>query len=281
MERKLPDLDIPENFVTGLVGEDFPEAILGLYRYPCRLKAGIFAFCSEGVLDATINLNRYRIEPDSFITLSPGSVIQFHGSEGPLRVYFVGFSSEFMVNVNLIRSASDFFPVVIEEPVLKLSPEEAELYVDYYKLLRKSFLMQHMQNPEMLKCVLNLFVLGIGQMYREYEGNGKILTRGEELCKKFVQLAMKHYVAERSISFYAEKLRITPQHLSVTVKKVTRRKATDIIARIVVMDAKAQLKSTDLTIQEISYSLNFPNVSFFGKYFKRYVGMSPNEYRKS
>ncbi|MBE5032438.1 helix-turn-helix domain-containing protein [Gallalistipes aquisgranensis] len=281
MERRLPDLDIPENFVTGLVGEDFPESVLGLYRYPCRLKAGIFAFCVEGTMDATINLNRYRIGKNAFITLSPGSVIQFHGSEGRLRVYFVGFSSEFMVNVSLIRSVSDFFPMVIEEPVLSLSEPVADLYTDYYRLLRKSFLLQHTRNPELLKCVLNSFVLGISEMYREYEGSGKTLTRGEELCKKFVQLAMKHYVSERNITFYAEKLRITPQHLSATVKKVTRKNATEIIARIVVMDAKAQLKSTDLTIQEISYSLNFPNVSFFGKYFKRHVGMSPNEYRKS
>jgi AraC-like DNA-binding protein len=47
------------------------------------------------------------------------------------------------------------------------------------------------------------------------------------------------------------------------------------------MDAKSKLKSTDMTIQEISYSLNFPNASFFGKYFKRHVGMTPLEFRES
>ena len=44
---------------------------------------------------------------------------------------------------------------------------------------------------------------------------------------------------------------------------------------------KAKLKSTDMTIQEIAYSLNFPSASFFGKYFKRHMGMSPLEYRNS
>ena len=48
---------------------------------------------------------------------------------------------------------------------------------------------------------------------------------------------------------------------------------------MVIMDAKAQLKSTALPIQEIAYSLHFPNVSFFGKYFKRHVGVGPLEYR--
>jgi AraC family transcriptional activator of pobA len=50
---------------------------------------------------------------------------------------------------------------------------------------------------------------------------------------------------------------------------------------MVIMDAKAQLKSTDLSIHDIAYSLNFTNMSFFGKYFKRHVGMGPLEYRNS
>ena len=55
----------------------------------------------------------------------------------------------------------------------------------------------------------------------------------------------------------------------------------DVISYVVIMDAKAKLKSTDMTIQEIAYSLNFPNASFFGKYFKRYVGMTPLDFRTS
>ena len=55
----------------------------------------------------------------------------------------------------------------------------------------------------------------------------------------------------------------------------------DIISHVVIIDVKARLKSTDMTIQEIAYSLNFPSASFFGKYFKRHMGMSPLEYRNS
>ena len=74
---------------------------------------------------------------------------------------------------------------------------------------------------------------------------------------------------------------MVPQHLCMIVKQKTGRSVSDIIADMVIMDAKSQLKSTDMTIQEISYSLNFPNVSFFGKYFKRYVGASPQKFRNS
>ena len=69
--------------------------------------------------------------------------------------------------------------------------------------------------------------------------------------------------------------------LSTTVNKITGKTVTDIIAKLVITDAEAKLKSTDLTIQEIAYSLNFPDISFFGKYFKRYTGMSPKQYREN
>ena len=79
--------------------------------------------------------------------------------------------------------------------------------------------------------------------------------------------------------FYADKLGISLQHLSTTVRQVTGKSVLDTIAYIVIMDAKAKLKGTNMTIQEIAYSLNFPSASFFGKYFRRYVGMTPLDFR--
>jgi AraC-like DNA-binding protein len=47
------------------------------------------------------------------------------------------------------------------------------------------------------------------------------------------------------------------------------------------LEAKALLKSTNMTIRQISDELNLPSQSFFGKYFKRHIGISPKEYRKN
>lgn len=92
---------------------------------------------------------------------------------------------------------------------------------------------------------------------------------------------MQHYSQERNVSFYADKLGITQAHLSTTIRQATGKTCIDIIASMVIMDAKAQLKSTETSVQDIAYSLNFTNMSFFGKYFKRHVGISPLEYRNS
>lgn len=102
-----------------------------------------------------------------------------------------------------------------------------------------------------------------------------------KICSNFAQLVMQHYNQTRNVAWYAEKLQITHAHLCTTVKQITGKTCVDIISSMVIMDAKSQLKSSQLSIQNISDSLNFANVSFFGKYFKRYVGMSPLEYRNN
>jgi AraC-like DNA-binding protein len=64
------------------------------------------------------------------------------------------------------------------------------------------------------------------------------------------------------------------------IKEASGTTANDWIDRYVVLEAKALLKSTGMTIQQISEELNFSSQSFFGKYFKRRTGMSPSEYKK-
>ena len=75
--------------------------------------------------------------------------------------------------------------------------------------------------------------------------------------------------------------RLKKNQISSIIKQTTGKTCIEIITSMVIMDAKAQLKSTNLSIHDIAYTLNFTNMSFFGKYFKRYVGMSPQEYRNS
>ena len=70
------------------------------------------------------------------------------------------------------------------------------------------------------------------------------------------------------------------KHLSTVVKEISGKTAGEWIDSLVVLEAKALLKSSELSIQEIADELHFANQSFFGKYFKHHTGMSPKEYRR-
>lgn len=278
MNANLPQLDLPRDFV---VGNDITEAILNFYKQTCRLKAGIFVLCVEGNLRASINLTEYTLKPNDFITLMPGSIIQFCEQQENVRLSFIGFSSEFMECVNMIKSTMSVLPIMFENPIISLNEDRAGFLSDYFHLLERVQNKENTINREVVKHILLSLVHSISGFYLGKSWPKQITTRSEEIHKKFIQLVMKHYTSKRQTAFYASQLSISPQHLCMIIKQKTGRSVSDIIADMVIMDAKSQLRATDLTIQEISYSLNFPNVSFFGKYFKRYVGVSPQKFRNS
>lgn len=278
VDANLPQLDLPKDYVVGC---NITEDILNFYRQTCRLKAGIFGLCVEGTLRASINLTEYTLHKNDFFTLMPGTIIQFYEQNQNVRLSFIGFSSKFMGSINMIKSTMSSLPVIYENPAITLEEDVASFFVDYLSLMERIQAKGSSANPEVVKHILLTLLYGISGIYKGKSWPEQTATRSDEISKKFIQLVMEHYISNRQTAFYASQLSITSQHLCMIIKQKTGRSVSDIIADMVIMDAKSQLKSTDLTIQEISYALNFPNVSFFGKYFKRYVGVSPQKYRNS
>ncbi|MEG1562991.1 MAG: helix-turn-helix domain-containing protein [Bacteroides sp.] len=279
MKFDFPQVDLPNEIVAWT---DVTEDILNIYQQSCRLKAGVFAICIEGNIKASINLVDYEIKQNDLITLLPGSILQLYEKTDKVRLAFVGFSSGCISRINLIKILMGVFQKISEQPVLPLQEDIAGYFFDYFALLsRLAGNKKLLIDPEMAEASLQSVLAGIRMSYKTYSQKERISTRKEEICKELVQAVTEHYTTERRAQFYANKLGVSLQHLSTTVKQATGKNVLDIIAYIVIMDAKAKLKSTHMTIQEVAFSLNFASASFFGKYFRRYVGMTPLEYRNN
>lgn len=264
---------IAEIDITGSLGR--------LYHYPQRINGCLFILCLRGECEMTIHLSKHKIEKNNIVTVLPKSFIHVHRQSHDCQLYIIGFGNEILNNANLFNSTVNYLSSLIENPVVPLQPEVTELFKDYFMLLIKMARMENINpNKEITSSMLLTILHTIGSIHQNISVSKRTFNRGEEIVKRLIQYIIKHYSQERSVAFYADLLHISPQHLSTTVNKVTGKTVTDIIAKLVVTDAQAKLKSTDLTIQEIAYSLNFPDISFFGKYFKRYTGMSPKQYRE-
>ena len=279
MATEFPQVDLPCDIVAW---PDVTEDILNIYKQSCRLKAAIFCVCIEGDMKATINLIDYEIKQNDLVTLLPGTIIQFRERTEKVKLSFIGFSAACLERINLIKKFSNSFAKVSEYPVAPLTTAIASYFNDYFSLIsRVSYNEDIEMSYESIEAVVHSTTVAVNAVYKTYSGVAHPITRKEEICKELVQLVTQYYATERKAQFYADKLGISLQHLSTTVKQVTDKNVLDIISYVVIMDAKAKLKSTNMTIQEIAYSLNFPNASFFGKYFKRYVGMTPLDFRTS
>ena len=138
-----------------------------------------------------------------------------------------------------------------------------------------------MVNKNLVIAYLTIFMQGTAELYKNHsQWTNGIRTRTNEIYRKFIQLVVEHYTTEHSVSFYAAQLNLSLPHFCTTIKKAIGLTPLDIISSIITMDAKAQLRSTDLTVKEIAFSLGFNNLSFFNKYFRQHTGMTPQEYRR-
>lgn len=278
MKMEVPHVDLPHEV---LAWTHVTEDILNIYKQSCRLQACIMAICTEGSMKVSINLLDYEVQPNDLITLLPGTIIQFREKTEKVSLCFAGFSSKCISNINMLETIGNAYPKLIEQPIIPLSECAASYLKEYFALLsRASCDESFVMDSKLVNLSLQTILTSIQIMYQKYPGNHSS-NRKKEICRKLIQLITKHYKDERCAQFYADQLGISLQHLSTTVKQVTGKSVLDTIAYIVIIDAKSRLKGTDMTIQEIAYSLNFPNPSFFCKFFRRHVGMSPKEFRNS
>ena len=100
------------------------------------------------------------------------------------------------------------------------------------------------------------------------------------LLQKFLQLVNNFYIEKRTIDEYAALLFVTPNHLSQTIKTVTNKNALSFINDRLLSEAKSLIKHTNFDIAEIAYQLDFSDPANFGKFFKKYSGLTPLEFRK-
>lgn len=281
IDEQLPKFDIPGDFIPG----DFiTKEILDFYKtFPCKIKSGVFVILTQGEIDATINLSQYTVKADDFVVVAPNSFIQIHDVRGIVRLHFVAFSSGFLKSVNFHATSLDLLPLLIGNPVMHLPSETAVICRDFIDVIMRAYISDDkLLDKESYRSILNFFMQQLTKFYRNNPHlTEKNIARDKAILKDFMSLLLKHYTTEHSVTYYAKALGITLQHFCNTIKKVTGTTALDIISGMIIMDAKAQLKASNMAIKEIAISLGFNNQAFFNKFFKQHTGMTPQEYRKN
>lgn len=97
---------------------------------------------------------------------------------------------------------------------------------------------------------------------------------------QLIQLIDQYYTKERGVKFYADQLCLSPKYLTMLVKSVSGSSVQQLVFKAITKKAISLITTTDKSIKEIADSLNFPNASAFGTFFKKQVGMSPVNYRQ-
>ncbi|MBB4037026.1 AraC-like DNA-binding protein [Dysgonomonas hofstadii] len=256
--------------------------------YPFVIDGVVFAICINGSARIKVNFKEYEIEKNSIITIMPSFVIEYLWRSEDLMVEFLIFSVDFLPD--MLSSASlDISRNIIRHPCLSISDNEAKTYLEFHSFIVKQYKRKdHPFRLGMTRGLLYSLLAEVGSLYYEQLKDKKeesetsgVTSHQEELVSGFFKLLLSHHRGEKTLQFYADKMCLTPKYLSTIVKERTGRTAFTWINEAMISSAKYLLKTTNNTILQISDELNFPNPSFFGRFFKKHTGMTPVQYRES
>lgn len=262
-----------------------PESKHPIHKYPIRMDGLFIGLREKGRVRFSINLKEFEVGPNDLVICSPGDLMQSSSQDGEHLSQIIMASSHFLKEMYIsLNSFMPFFASQKEHPVFHLTQDEVKELTNYFMMIKNIVDSDDYFRVDITKRLLAAYLYKLGSiLYRhrpELQAEAtKPLKREEILFKEFIRLVSEHHRKERRVDFYAEQLFLSPKHFSTVIKKVSGKTAGQWIDEFVVLEAKTLLKYSVMSIQEIAYYMNFPNPSFFGKYFKQHTGVSPSEYK--
>lgn len=250
-------------------------------KFPSRLEHMLLAVCKRGEISAVVDVAPRHLGQNSLMVLKPGHIIS-QCKESPDFDGFFIIVHEDKLN-EILPSLHFVAPYTLHynsNPVIEMTEEELESQWMIYEMLQKQIRLEGRPfNNLTLGAICELLFYNTLSIYASRSEDRNHHSRREELLANFIDLIETHFKSQRTVNFYADKLFVTPKHLSAVLKEISGKTAGEWIDHRVILEAKLMLRSTGMNIQEISLALNFSNQSFFGKYFKHLTGMSPRDYR--
>jgi len=253
-----------------------------ILEYPIHAEKSYICFCLEGSAELEINLKKRVITKNEIVLIALNSIVFHRTLSDDFRIVFFSISKNIAEDLlNYLRKYLPVFLMKPDFPSIKLSDIEMEEAMSFFRIMWN--VVEDVENDhrtEMLKHLLCALLIKIHGHASKYMNKTTPISRKEEMVRQFFLLVSEHLKESKDVSFYADKLCVSPKYLSSLIKQTIGKPAKECIDYCVILESKLMLRSS-CTIQEISQELNFPNQSFFGKYFKKHTGVSPLHYRRS
>ena len=123
-------------------------------------------------------------------------------------------------------------------------------------------------------------ILDFFDFHASIYGNHDITTQQSLIISRFIEMLDRGtYRTHREVSYYADKLCVTPKYLSEVLKKVSGFGANYWINRYTALDISRLLRDKTLTFVQISDIFNFSSPAYFSRYVQRTLGLNPTQYR--
>ncbi|MET0298905.1 MAG: AraC family transcriptional regulator [Flavitalea sp.] len=237
---------------------------------------------TKGKGSHTIDFESFTVRPGQVYFMSPGQVHswQFTAATDGYIVHFnEALFTNFLQNTHYLERFR-FFNGNAVDGVRQLPAKSFQAASMLFENMLVEIDAKDESNIDVIRLkLIELFILT--ERATETKKIKAVPKQQQTLLRNFVQLIDQHFRSVKLPKEYAELLYVTPNHLNALSRHLTGRTAGEQIRERVLLEAKRLLISTDLTVTEIAHDLEFQDNSYFNRFFKKYAGLTPEEFRKS
>ena len=252
----------------------------GSVEFPFKSNTVISIVVRSGSMACVVDMAVHGIDMQGMFIILPSQIVEKISFSDDFDGYCLLLSSAFLANM----------PMTNKIPLLSNIKNHGFYAMDgqAFSSLENYFKMAQgvLQNPngykhEILTHLTIAYFYGLGSYIHETATGSSLSSRYDQITNRFLELVRENCYIHRDMGFYAGILCLSAKHVNLAVKSVTGENAMKWIERYTILNAKSMLKTSLLSVSEISDRLNFPAVSDFGKYFKKHTGYSPREFRNA
>ena len=249
------------------------------FHAPLMLEEARIGYIRKGEADYTFNLIPVHLTPNTIIFLNRGGIIEINNISDDFELAGISLS-DYMLTASF--GSRQGIPLINQYSELFVHASDDEVAI-IENLLQAAWKIMHQKDfcYEVVGCIFAALLHFVNNLQdKKMNQHPQNATHSHELFSQFIRLVNQYSHEERQLSFYANKLCLSQRYIGTIIKQESGKTAKEWIDKAVITDAQVLLKHTDKTIAEISNELNFANPSFFCKYFRRLMGLSPQEYRE-
>lgn len=256
----------------------------GQSLHDCRL----LILVNSGHLTLLINGKEYKMHACSLLDLLNWAYVRIVKISPDLKAYCILPTYEFTnESLNGLKPGPEnYFQERLYLPIISISENENILLERQIQALETALSnLNHYYRQELVQTHFKIFLLELGNIMLMHQKKSNkslsIIGKRDIIVIGFLKLVWKYFKTEHNIDFYASRLNISPKHLSRTVKAMLGKTPHEVICNELLQYAVTLLKNNQLSILEISTSLQFSEQAAFCKFFKKHTGVAPREYRKN
>ena len=273
---------IDDKFV--LINADDISLVQKFSLIGCRVMLLVFS----GKMEAALNGRKVLLDRCDFLDILEGTSFNVVSFSPDLDFYCMVTTREFIAEVlqNIVPGPKDYFSLLLVNPVLHISANATSKLFKQMRLIADMLAdLDHNYRSEMVRTYFKAYVLELGNLLIKEqhfpEPERHVFAKKDTLMASFMDLVWKNFRERKEVSFYAKELCISTKHLSRVVKSCTGKTPHQVIDAEVLGLAIQLLKNDDIMIQQIADILHFSDQAAFSKFFRKYINMSPMEYRRN